>query len=115
MAWRRLKSYCQLHGLFITKMRMRFRSHVETPLPDNQLGYLFMHNAFGAAGLTPRWRDGITGTLDFCLLGYVDRADKKLRVQRWKVPELMRAKFLEGHLEEERPVDPNHPAQILKP
>ena len=115
MAWRRLKAYCQSRRLFITRLILRFRSHVETPLPDNQMGYLFMHSSLGIAGITPRSRDGITGTLGFCLVGYIDRADGKLRVHCWKVPELLRAQFLEGHLEEIRPVDPNHPAQILMP
>lgn len=115
MAWRRLKSYCVSNSLFITSLRLRFRSHVETPLPDNQKGYFFAHNAFSVVSLQGSWRDGTSSTLDFCLLGYIDRVTGELKVRRWKVPELLPAAFLEGHLEEIRQIEPESPYLILQP
>lgn len=113
MAWRRLRNYCRLRNLSITSMKLRFRSHLETPVPDNQKGYFFAHNAMSLVGLNGNWRDGVTATLDFCLVGYIDRVDGQLRVQRLKVPELLRSPFLEGHLEEVRPIDVGSTCLIL--
>ena len=114
MAWRRLRSYCRENNLSITSLKLRFRSHVETPLPDNQKGYFFAHNAMSLVGLTGSIRDGVTSTLDFCLLGYIERATGLLRVTRWKVPELIPSAFMEGGMEEIRPIDHNSPYLITE-
>lgn len=104
-AWKRLREYCRRNNRKITKFWIRFRSHIETPVPDNAHGYYFRHGSVGMVGLQGNWRDGTTEALSFFLMGYVSREDGQLHVQFWKVPELQKAPFLEGGFEEIRPID----------
>ena len=106
-AWVRLRNYCQATGLYITRMVLQFRSHIEEPLPNDADGYFFCHQALGMVGLTGNWRDQTTETLGFYVIGYVK--DGRLYTQQWKVPELQLG------IREERPLDLESPCLILRP
>lgn len=79
-AWLRLRDHCLLHGLYITKLWLTFRSNImEGILPENADGYFFCHGTEG-------WR-GSKRTTPFCLLGAM--VNGKLTIQKWRVPFLL--------------------------
>lgn len=115
-AWVRLRTYCRSKGLFISRLHLRNKSNVITPLPANQSGYYFAHQAMGVAGLDDKPLEGIpSGTFSFFILGHVDREDKRLLVRRIKVPELQPARWHNGNPLEERLISPDDDCLILMP
>lgn len=114
-AWIRLRTYVGQNGLAVTQLYIQNRGRKEHPMPDNQLGYYFGHQAVSWVGLDSNWRDGSNGTLGYFVLGHISRQTKELICQCWKVPELLPAEFVEGHTREVRPIDPNNPGLIINP
>ena len=88
-AWLRLAKYCRQHSLNVVDLTLQFRSHHEAPLPKYMPGYYFVNKCVKPFQGGP--------TLSFLLIGYID--EDKIRVQHWKIPELM----LFG--EEDRPIE----------
>lgn len=78
-AWLRLAEYVQVNGLRITQMWLEFRDLAKAHLPANAAGYFFKHSIMASVNTGANFR--------FYLIGYLD--GDKVRVQRWKVPELI--------------------------
>lgn len=78
-AWLRLKEYCRQNSLSVVNLTLQFRSHHEAPLPANAEAYYFINKVAAVYG---------GPTLGFFLVGALTE-DGKLRVQHWKVPELV--------------------------
>lgn len=78
-AWIRLKQHCQDTGLFIKSMKVAFRSH-EIDIGEDADGFYFCKgaSAFMTSNITNELY--IVGTLN----------DGMLRVEKWKVPELIK-------------------------
>lgn len=77
-AWLRLKDYCRQNKVDVVNLTLQFRSHHEAPLPANAKGYYFI-NKIVKVQLMP--------CIEFLLIGYV--IDGKIKVQHWKIPELI--------------------------
>lgn len=78
-AWQRLAEYVSSQRLTIEALWLVFRSNVVRPLPEHAGGYFFRNSSFGSM---------VGGqTASFFLIGYLH--DGILRVQKWKVPELL--------------------------
>lgn len=78
-AWLRLKEYCRQNSLSMVNLTLQFRSHHEAPLPTNAWAYYFINKIAAVQG---------GPTLGFYLIGVVGE-DGKLKVQHWKIPELL--------------------------
>ena len=78
-AWIRLKQYCKETGLYIKSMKIAFRSH-EVDVGEEADGFYFCKgaSAFMTSNITNELY--IIGTLN----------DGVLRVEKWKVPELIK-------------------------
>ena len=78
-AWVRLKQYCKETGLYIKSMKVAFRSH-EVDVGEEEDGVYFCKgaSAFMTSNITNELY--IVGTLN----------DGVLRVEKWKVPELIK-------------------------
>jgi hypothetical protein len=77
-AWRRLRIYLQENQLKIVSLYLKFRSHIEKPLPDNAAGYFFCNKALAF------W--GEDDTILSLLVGIYD--GKGISIQEWLVPDL---------------------------
>lgn len=93
-AWLRLAEYVRQNRLSIKEMWVQFRSHVESTLPADADGYFFRKCAMGFLF--------DNSTYGFYLIGYLHNG--KVRVQKWKVPELL--------LVEEEERDPADDSQV---
>lgn len=78
-AWLRLGQYVKENNLNILRMCLRFRSHLEFPLPDNALGYFFSKAALAFYGEND--------TIQMFLIGHYD--GEVVHVQAWRTPELL--------------------------
>ena len=87
-AWLRLKDYCRQNGLRVVNLTLQFRSHHEAPLPANATAYFFI-NKIAKVQTGPQ--------IEFLLIGHVE--NNKIKVQHWKVPELV------CFGEDERPIE----------
>lgn len=81
-AWQRLGNYCRDNGIYITSMKIKNRSHVET-VGEGGDGYYFCKAAgkFLFDGRTDH--SFIVGVLD----------NGKLRVRKWNLPEIVPEEF----------------------
>jgi len=79
-AWVRLKQFCEENNLYVTKMRIRFRSHEES-MPDGTDGYFCMNRVLSAYG------DPTKKTQGGYALGPI--IDGKIHAQIWNVPEII--------------------------
>ena len=77
-AWLRLKEYCEKNDLYIVDMNIRFRDNVYAK-PSNMDGYNFALGVRGAFGSTVTMQLFFVGTLQ----------TEVLKVQCWKVPEML--------------------------
>ena len=77
-AWRRLYHYCETNSLCITSMTIGFRDN-RYALPVGQDGYYFALGARGMFGSAKTAQLFFVGTLQ----------NEVLRVQCWKVPEMI--------------------------
>ena len=83
-AWSRLKIYCEKNGLHIKNLKVKNRSHLEDVGSDYD-GYFFCKGARGFLF------DGLT--LHTFVIGILE--GEKLRVKRWRLPELIADSFEE--------------------
>ena len=86
-AWERLYNHCLDTNDYIVEMKIRFRSN-QHMLPSNMNGYYFAKGARGSFG-----------TSDTTQLFFVGTLSDKLRVQCWKVPEMILQKTEERSLD----------------
>jgi hypothetical protein len=93
-AWRRLGIYIKENKLKIVSLYLKFRSHIEKPLPDNALGYFFCNKALAF------W--GEDDTMLSFLIGVYD--GQGIIIQEWHIPDLTQQR------EEYRTID-----QIIDP
>ena len=79
-AWVRLMQYCEDNEVYVTQMRIRFRSHEET-MPESTDGYFCRNRVLGAFGA------GGQASFNGYALGPV--IDNKLHIQVWQIPEII--------------------------
>lgn len=87
-AWERLYNYCHLNNDYVKSMTIRFRSNVHH-ISDNADGYYFSK---GARGLLCSTR-----TINLFFVGTLNQGI--LRVQCWKVPEMLPEAIEERNIE----------------
>jgi hypothetical protein len=78
-SWLRLREYVKQTESRIIKLYLKFRSHVECPMPDNAEHYYFCKKAAAFWDGSP--------TRHSVLIGYAN--DDTINVQEWAVPELI--------------------------
>lgn len=78
-AWKRLKTYCNSHNLYIVEMWLQFRSNRVLIEPKNAAGYYLIKAAIGIWGDTETHHVYVAGAL----------VNGKIQTNRWKVPELV--------------------------
>lgn len=79
-AWVRVKQYCEENDLYVTQMRIRFRSHEEI-MPSSTEGYFCRNRVLGAFGA------GGQASFSGYALGPI--IDNKLHIQIWQIPEII--------------------------
>ena len=79
-AWIRLGQFCQENNLYVKKMAIKFRSHIEE-LEESSEGYFFRRGALGSHGASKKT------TRHFYLSGPI--IDGIICVSKWLVPELI--------------------------
>lgn len=77
-AWERLYYFCQETGLYITGMRLQFRSHVEH-LEPNKEGYFFCKSILGSPFMEKNFHYFVAGYLENGII----------YTRTWKIPELI--------------------------
>jgi hypothetical protein len=82
-AWLRLGMYVNENKLGIKQVCLKFRSHLECPLPANAAGYFFAKKAIAITG----W----DGTMTSYLVGHFQ--DGLIHVQEWSTPELLQQRL----------------------
>jgi hypothetical protein len=82
-AWLRLRDYLDETSASIVRMYIKFRSHLELPLPDNAPGYFFCNKAFAI------W--GSSDTIHSFMIGFFD--GEGIHIQEWQVPTLIQTGF----------------------
>lgn len=84
-AWQRLGKFCAIHDYKIVSLKLKFRSHVEHIFDDEDVeGAFFREAIFGAFGKTD-YKSRMN--IRYYLTGYLK--DGILKVQKWRVPELI--------------------------
>ena len=77
-AWLRLGEHIKKNEIKIVEIGLRFRSHIEMPLPPNAQGYYFCKQLLAS----------ISGeSIHSFLIGQVE--DDVITVQEWTIPELI--------------------------
>lgn len=79
-AWIRLGQFCKENNLYVKKMSIKFRSHIEE-MKESDEGYFFRRGALGSHGAIKKT------TRHFYLTGPVICG--KIHVENWLVPELI--------------------------
>jgi hypothetical protein len=97
-AWLRLATYLKETNTSIVRMCIKFRSHLESPLPENAPGYFFSHKVLAF------WGEDVT--IPSFLIGFFD--GETIHVQEWQVPELMQI-----NLESRKPHELREPACLI--
>jgi hypothetical protein len=97
-AWRRLAAYLKETETSIVRMYIKFRSHLECPLPENASGYFFSHKVLAG------WGENVT--IASFLIGFFD--GKGIQIQEWLVPELIQL-----NLEYRKPEELREPACLI--
>ncbi len=80
-AWLRLRDYIKETNYNIERFYLKFRSHIEMPLPDKALGYFFCKRAL--AGLS----SGVT--IHSFMIGTL-REYEVIHTEDWQVPALLK-------------------------
>jgi len=102
-AWERLGIYCKEKGLWITSMKIQFRSHIEHVGSDVD-GFFFCKSIIG--GISAKNANCyLTGTL----------SDGILKVEQWKIPELVKTPFLDDQQVQKRDPETAGICLIRKP
>ena len=102
-SWERLRLYCKLKGLYITAMKIKFRS-MERLLEIDGDGVFFCKSLL--AGISEKNTFSyLTGTL----------REGILKVVKWRVPDLYPSEFLDGSMVSYRDPEKSEECLIRKP
>ncbi len=81
-AWVRLKSHIQNNDCTIQSLYLSFRGQKQSvDLPNNAEGYFFCKSIIGIYGEDK--------SINCALIGYLDKQNGKIIIQKWSVPELI--------------------------
>ena len=83
-AWVRLQQFCNDNDLFVTQMKIRFRSHEET-VPSSTEGYFCRNRVLSC------FSDSKSKTFAGYSLGPI--INGKIHVETWNVPEIIRCEL----------------------
>jgi hypothetical protein len=101
-AWGRMKDYCELNGLHVTEMKIRFRKS-ERHLDIEGDGVFFCKSVL--AGISAKNSFSyLTGTL----------CEGILKVVKWSVPDLSPSEFLDGSMVSYRDPEKSQECLIYK-
>ncbi len=78
-AWKRLRTYLYENSLYITKLWIRFRSHIEL-MGSSDIGYMFRNGVIASVATGENRERFVVGLIK----------DNKVHVQVWNVPEIQK-------------------------